>query len=84
MPTVAVAIVLLCGSIAAVAEHAAGLRQSAGFSGDWVLASISPERPGYDHFWLGTETTVRHDGASLTITRVSPAPQTRGEVHVER
>ena len=75
MPTVAVAIVLLCGSIAAVAEHAAGLRQSAGFSGDWVLASISPERPGYDHFWLGTETTVRHDGASLTITRVSPAPR---------
>ncbi len=75
MPTVAVAIVLLCGSIAAVAEHAAGLRQSAGFSGDWVLASISPERPGYDHFWLGTETTVRHDGASLTITRVNPAPR---------
>jgi hypothetical protein len=75
MPTVAVAIVLLCGSIAAVAEHAAGLRQSAGFSGDWVLTSISPERPGYDNFWLGTEATVQHDGASLAITRVNPAPR---------
>jgi hypothetical protein len=75
MPTLAVAIVLLCGWVAAIAEHGAGLRQSAGFSGDWVLTSIGPERPGYDHFWLGTETTVRHDGTSLTITRLSPAPR---------
>jgi hypothetical protein len=40
-----------------------------------VLSSRSPERPGYDQFWVGTEAMVVQDAAGLVITRLNPPPQ---------
>jgi hypothetical protein len=45
------------------------------FSGRWTLVSASPVRPGYEQFWLGTETLIKQTPASLRITRLSPLPQ---------
>ena len=45
------------------------------FSGDWVLVSISPQRPNYDQFWFGSEAIVTQQDRTLVITRVSPPPQ---------
>ena len=45
------------------------------FAGDWVLASISPQRTTYDQFWFGTEARVTQTETTLVITRVSPLPQ---------
>jgi hypothetical protein len=45
------------------------------FSGRWILVSASPVRPGYEQFWLGTETLIKQTPASLSITRLSPPPQ---------
>jgi hypothetical protein len=49
-----------------------------------VLTSVSPQRPEYDQFWLGTEAIVTHDGTSLVITRVSPAPQREARFTLDR
>jgi hypothetical protein len=44
------------------------------FSGRWLLASATPQRSGYDQFWLGTEASVSQSATSLVITRISPPP----------
>lgn len=44
------------------------------FTGHWILTSISPQRPDYDQFWLGSEATVVQTATMLIITRVSPPP----------
>jgi hypothetical protein len=51
------------------------LLQSPSFAGHWVLTSISPQRPNYDQFWFGSETTVTQTATTLVLTRVSPAPE---------
>ena len=53
------------------------------FAGRWVLASASPARPGFDAFWLGTEAVVTQIGTTVTITRVSPAPERKATFTVE-
>ena len=42
------------------------------FTGHWMLISISPERPGYDQFWFGSEAAVVQTATTLLITRVNP------------
>ena len=37
-----------------------------------MLTSITPQRPGYDQFWFGTEARVTQTGTTLVIARVSP------------
>lgn len=69
------ALLLLCASVAAANGRAMLGQTPEGFSGHWVLASINPERPGYSHFLLGTESIVQQDAGSVTITRVSPPPR---------
>jgi hypothetical protein len=56
-------------------DGAALVQPPSAFSGHWVLSSRSPERPGYDQFWVGTEATVVQDAAGLVITRLNPPPQ---------
>jgi hypothetical protein len=70
----AVIVLVVC----ALAAPGGAPRQSqppASFAGHWVLISISPQRPAYDQFWLGTEARVTQTDTTLAITRVSPAPQ---------
>src|SRR4029450_12032915 len=45
-----------------------------GFTGPWLLTSISPQRPDYDQFWFGSEATVVQTATTLVITRVGPPP----------
>ena len=67
------AVVVSIASIAAVASgDAAGRQAPPTFAGRWVLTSVSPERPGYDQFWLGAEASVTQTATTLVITRVSP------------
>ena len=49
---------LLFLSATMAADGRANVQSPSNFSGHWVLASVNPERPAYDQFWLGTETTV--------------------------
>jgi hypothetical protein len=48
---------LLACAVAAIATASADARSQApgSFAGQWVLTSISPQRPAYDQFWFGTE-----------------------------
>ena len=45
------------------------------FSGHWILVSASPVRPGYEQFWLGTETLITQAPASVSMKRLNPLPQ---------
>ena len=45
------------------------------FSGRWVLVSVTPVRPGYEQFWLGTEATITQTPSSLSVRRLTPLPQ---------
>ena len=74
MRPVAVFVVLAC----AAAADTGVTRQAPtppAFAGHWILMSMSPERPGYDQFWFGTEARVTLTGTTLAIARVSPPPQ---------
>jgi hypothetical protein len=62
---------LVC-ALAAVAGATLGTQAPSAFEGHWVLISISPPRPAYDQFWLGTEARVTQTATTLVITRVSP------------
>jgi hypothetical protein len=67
---------LVCAStVVALAGRDAGKQPPGAFDGHWVLTSISPQRPAYDQFWLGTEARVTQTDKTLVITRVSPPPQ---------
>lgn len=46
-----------------------------GLTGQWVLVSAKPVRPGYDQFWLGVEARLVFTPETFEITRVSPAPE---------
>jgi hypothetical protein len=61
--------------IGAAAVAAAPQPTTRSFAGHWVLTSISPQRPGYDQFWFGTEAVVAESETTLVISRVSPPPQ---------
>jgi hypothetical protein len=64
---------MLCTPV--VADPAAATRaRLPDFSGDWVLVSATPVRPGYEQFWLGTGATIRQDAATLSIARANPDP----------
>ena len=75
---------LLFLSATTAADGRANVQSSSNFSGHWALASVNPERPAYDQFWLGTETTVTQDGTSLVVTRLSPAPQREARFTLDR
>ena len=75
---------LLFLSAATAADGRANVQSPANFSGHWVLASVNPERPAYDQFWLGTETTVTQDGTSLVVSRLSPAPRREARFTLDR
>lgn len=67
---------LICAFTIIVAARGVANRQALGsFAGHWVLTSISPQRPAYDQFWLGTEVRVTQTETTLVITRVSPVPE---------
>ena len=57
---------------AVLVSAAAGAPPSPSFAGHWVLTSFSPQRQGYDQFWLGTEALITQTETTLVITRVSP------------
>ena len=63
---------LVC-ALAAIAGAPSGAQAPPAFEGHWVLISISPRRPAYDQFWLGTEARVTQTDTTLVITRVSPS-----------
>ena len=69
------AVILLLSAFGASAAVTAGTQAQPSFAGHWVLTSISPQRPAYDQFWLGTEAWVTQTDTTLVITRVRPAPQ---------
>ena len=75
---------LLFLSATTAADGRANVQSPSNFSGHWVLASVNPERPAYDQFWLGTETTVTQDGTSLVVSRLSPAPQREARFTLDR
>ena len=68
---------LLAGAITVIlaASVVAHSQASGSFAGDWVLTSISPQRPAYDQFWLGTEARITQTETTLMITRVLPLPE---------
>jgi hypothetical protein len=68
------AFILLFGW-SAVAGAVGAFQPPSSFSGTWVLASIKPERPGYDNFWLGTEAAVTQSADGVVIVRVNPPPR---------
>ena len=70
-----VTFVLLACAVATAAAVAPRAQAPPVFAGHWVLISISPQRPAYDQFWLGTEARVTQSGTTLTITRLNPPPQ---------
>lgn len=71
-----IAALLTIGLGAGLIVSANSIQQSfAAFDGHWVLTSISPQRPAYDQFWLGTEARITQTATTLVITRVSPPPQ---------
>ena len=74
MRTFAASLFVVC-VFAAVAAVATGTQAPPAFAGHWVLISISPQRPGYDQFWLGTEARVAQTDTTLVITRVGPPPR---------
>ena len=75
MPRRALAFAPLIAWMVVAAAPAAGRQAAPSFAGHWVLTSISPQRPGYDQFWLGTEATVTQTATALVITRVSAPPR---------
>jgi hypothetical protein len=82
MRVFSIALVLLFGGV--TGPDPAALQTPSGFSGNWVLTSVSPPRSGYDQFWLGTEATVTQTAASMVITRVSPPPQREARFTFDR
>jgi hypothetical protein len=84
MLRVRIALFLLFGSTAVAGGALATLQSPSGFSGHWVLTSVSPARSGYDQFWLGTEASVTQDAAGLVITRISPPPQREAKFTLDR
>lgn len=67
---------LACAVTIIVAATIVASSQAPGsFAGQWVLTSISPQRPAYDQFWFGTEARVTQTETTLVIARVSPPPQ---------
>ena len=74
MSKLGIAVLVLLASTGVVVRQDAQL-PSASFSGQWVLASVSPARPDYDQFWFGAEATVEQTATTLVITRVSPPPR---------
>ena len=75
---------LLFLSATMAADGRGNLQPPSNFSGHWVLASVSPERPTYDQFWFGTETKVTQDATSLVVSRLSPAPQREARFTLDR
>jgi hypothetical protein len=75
---------LLFLSATAAADGRATVQSPSNFSGHWVLASVKPERPAYDQFWFGTETSVTQDGTTLVVSRLSPAPQREARFTLDR
>ena len=69
------ALVLLVCAVSADAGGRPGTQAPPAFAGHWVLTSITPQRPGYDPFWFGTEARVTQTETTLVIVRVSPPPQ---------
>lgn len=62
-----------------------GVAQTArDFSGQWVLESARPARPGFDAFWLGNEALVTQGTGTLTISRVSPPPERKAVFLLDR
>src|SRR5262249_6226686 len=82
MPKVGIALVVLLGWVAAADSTLS--QPTAGFSGHWLLRAVSPQRRGYDQFWLATEATISLDASSLIITRVSPPPQREARFTLDR
>ena len=62
-------------TIIVTALVAAATQAAPSFAGQWVLTSISPQRPAYDQFWFGTEARVTQTETTLVITRLGPPPQ---------
>ena len=67
--------VILIASVSVLGSTAAVPQPSTSFAAHWVLTSFSPERSGYDNFWLGTEAIVTQDAAGLIVRRLAPPPQ---------
>ena len=63
------------GTLSLASAVAAGTQAPRSFAGHWVVTSISPQRPGYDQFWFGTEAVVTQTETTLVVTRVSPPPR---------
>src|SRR4051812_41463625 len=63
-------------TVIVAAGVATGTQPPGSFDGHWVLTSISPQRPAYDQFWLGTEARVTQTETTLVITAHHPAPTT--------
>lgn len=61
-----------------VCTVAAGRQAPPALAGHWVLTSITPHRPAYDQFWLGTEARVTQTDTTLVIARLSPPPLREG------
>src|SRR6188474_2952652 len=71
MDPVALLVFLMC-TLSALAGVRQGIQAPPVFAGHWVLTSITPQRPGYEQFWFGTEARVTQTETTLVITRVSP------------
>jgi hypothetical protein len=71
MDPVALLVFLMC-TLSALAGVRQGTQAPPVFAGHWVLTSITPQRPGYEQFWFGTEARVTQTETTLVITRVSP------------
>ena len=68
-------LVVTVGVVSLAASVVVSRQATGSFAGDWVLTSVSPQRPAYDQFWFGTEARVTQTDTTLVITRVSPPPQ---------
>lgn len=53
------------------------------FSGRWVMVSASPNRPGFDAFWLGAEAVVSQTATTITVSRIRPAPERQAAFDVQ-
>src|SRR5262245_42577458 len=70
----ALVVLVVCALVAAGAV-AREPQPPPSLAGHWDLVSMSPPRPAYDQFWLGTEARVTQTDTTLVITRVNPPPQ---------
>jgi hypothetical protein len=68
-------LLLSAAAVAAAAAVSSATQAPPAFAGHWVLISLTPQRPAYDQFWLGTEARITQTHTTLTVTRVSPPPQ---------